>query len=77
MEFSEDVIVVDDLFKGPVGLVEGTSDFVDLPLSFNVLSRLVSRSEDVHGSSFMDLSIFKCLHVYCDITLSAPSSPTS
>ena len=79
-ESTEDVLVVDDLFDGPVGpigLVEGASNFVDPPLSFDVLSGFVSRSDDVHDFSFMDLSIFEYLHVSCDITLSAPSSPTS
>ena len=37
-EFADDVIVVDELFDGPVDLVEGSSDFVDPPLSFDVLS---------------------------------------
>ena len=58
LESTEDVIVVDDLFDGPVGLVKGTSDFVDPPLSFDVLSRFVFRSNVVHDSSFMDLNIF-------------------
>ena len=77
LEFSKDAIVVKDLFKGPVGPVEGTSNLMDPPLSFDVLSRFVSRSDDVHDSSFMDLSIFQYLSISCDITLSAPSSPTS
>ena len=51
-------LVVDDLFDGPVGPVEGASDFVDPPLSFDVLLGFVFRSDDVHDSSFMDLSIF-------------------
>ena len=55
---AEDVLVVDDLFDGPIGLVEGACDFVDPPFSFDVLSGFVSRSDDVHDSSFMDLSIF-------------------
>ena len=38
---AEDVIVVDGLFDGPVSLVEGASDFVDPPLSFDVLLRFV------------------------------------
>ena len=59
LEFSvDDVVVVDDLFEGPVGPVEGVFDFVDPPLSFDVLSGFVSCSDYVHGSSFMDLSIF-------------------
>ena len=65
------------MFDGPIGPVKGVSDFVDPPLSFDVLSRYVSRSDDVHDSSFMDLSIFEYLPVSCDITLSALSSLTS
>ena len=41
-EIVEDVIVADGLFDGPVGLVEGVSDLVDPPLSFDVLSGFVS-----------------------------------
>ena len=58
MEFSYDVIVVDDLFEGTTGPVEGVSNFVDPPLSFDVLSGFVSRSNDVHDFLFMNLSIF-------------------
>ena len=47
------------------------------PLSFDVLLGFVSRSNDVHDFSFMDLSMFEYLHVSYDITLSAPSSPIS
>ena len=77
LEFTGDVIVADDLFDGPISLVEGASDFVDPPLSFDVLSGFVSRFDDVHDSSFMDLSIFEYLPVSYDITLSTHSSPTS
>ena len=55
---TEDVLVVDDLFEGTIGPIEGASDFVDPPLSFDVLSGFVSHSDDVHDSSFKDLSIF-------------------
>ncbi|RVW21006.1 hypothetical protein CK203_114763 [Vitis vinifera] len=55
----------------------GASDFVDPPLSFDVLSGFVSRSDIVSDVSSMDLSIFEYLPVSCDIDLSAPSSPTS
>ena len=41
-EIIEDVMVDDDLFDGPVDLVEGVSDLVDPPLSFDVLSGFVS-----------------------------------
>ncbi|RVW24471.1 Transposon Ty3-G Gag-Pol polyprotein [Vitis vinifera] len=47
------------LFEGIVSPVEGASDLVDPPLSFDVLSGFVSRSDDVSVASFMDLSIFE------------------
>ncbi|WJZ87460.1 hypothetical protein VitviT2T_006837 [Vitis vinifera] len=47
LEFSDDVIVVDDLFEATVGPVEGASNFVDPPISFDVLSGFVSRSDDI------------------------------
>ncbi|RVW98926.1 Transposon Ty3-I Gag-Pol polyprotein [Vitis vinifera] len=43
------------LFEGTVSSVEGASDLVDLPLSFDVLLGFVSRSDDVSVASFMDL----------------------
>ncbi|KAL6337991.1 hypothetical protein AAG906_007791 [Vitis piasezkii] len=60
-ESIEDVLDVDDLFNDPIGLVEGASEFVDPPFSFDMLLGFVSRSDDVHDSSFMDLSIFEYL----------------
>ena len=65
------------MFDGHVGFVEGASDFVDPPLSFDVLSGFVSRFDDVHDSSSMDLSTFEYFPVSRDIALSAPFSPTS
>ena len=35
-ESTKYVLVVDDLFDGPVGPVEGASDFVDPPLSIDI-----------------------------------------
>ncbi|RVW88953.1 Retrovirus-related Pol polyprotein from transposon 17.6 [Vitis vinifera] len=64
------------LFEGIVSPVEGASDLVDPPLSFDVLSGFVSRSDDVSVASFMDLSIFEYSPVSCDsISTSAPHSP--
>ena len=76
-EITKDVIVVDGLFDGPVGLAEGASDFVDPPISFDVLSGFVSRHDYVSDFSSMDLSIFEYFPVCHVIALSAPSSPTS
>ena len=64
------------MLDGPVGLVEGVSDFVDSPLSFDVLSGFVSRHDYVSDISSMDLDIFEYLSVSYDIDLSAPSSLT-
>ncbi|RVW13463.1 Transposon Ty3-G Gag-Pol polyprotein [Vitis vinifera] len=64
------------LFEGIVSPVEGASDLVDPPLSFDVSSRFVSRSDDVSVASFMDLSIFEYSPVSCDsISTFAPHSP--
>ncbi|KAL6348421.1 hypothetical protein AAG906_005729 [Vitis piasezkii] len=53
------------LFEGTVSLVEEVSDLMDPPLSFDVLSGFVSRSNN-------------CSHVSCDnISISVPHSPTS
>ena len=59
LEPIEDVIAdVDGLLDGPVGLVEGVSDFVDSPLSFDVLSRFVSHPDYASEFSSMYLSVF-------------------
>ena len=50
---------------------------MDPHISFDVLLGFVSHSDDVHDDSFMDLNIFEYLPVFCDITLSTLSSPTS
>ena len=46
------------LFEGTISPVEGVSDLVDPPLSFDVLSGFVSRFDYVSIASFIDLSIF-------------------
>ncbi|KAL6330639.1 hypothetical protein AAG906_003250 [Vitis piasezkii] len=61
-------MIVDDLFEGLVGPIKKVSDFVDPPLSFDVLSGCVLRSDDVHDSSFMDLSIFEELKIGLDLS---------
>ncbi|RVX02224.1 hypothetical protein CK203_025304 [Vitis vinifera] len=58
-------MIVDDLLDGPV---EGASDFMDPPLSFDALSGFVSHSDNVHDSSFMDLSIFEELRIRSDLS---------
>ena len=65
------------MFDGPVGLVDGASDFVNPPLSFDVLSGFASRHDYVSDFSSMDLSIFEYFPICHVIALSTPSSPTS
>ena len=75
-ELMEDVVVSDDLFEDTFNSIEGASDFVDLPLSFDILSGFISRPDDVYDSASMDLSILEYLSVSCDsIYISAPHSP--
>ena len=72
-------VIVDIASSDNLGHVVGESDAVDPPLSFDVLSRFVSRSNDVLAFSSMDLSIFEYSPVYFidDIDACAPHSPTS
>ncbi|RVW84879.1 hypothetical protein CK203_039490 [Vitis vinifera] len=60
-EPAEDIIVFDDLIDSHVGTTKGVSDFVDSPLSFDVLSGFVSRSDIISDHSSMDFSTFE----YC------------
>ena len=76
-DLMEDVIVGDDLFKDTFRSIEGASEFVDPPLSFDILSGFISYSDDVCDSTSMDLSIFEYFLIFCDsICIFAPHSPT-
>ena len=57
-ELMEDVTVGDDFFEDTFSSIEGASDFVDPPLSFDILSGFISCSDDVYDSVSIDLSIF-------------------
>ena len=72
-------VIVDIASPDILGHVVGESDVVDPPLSFDVLSGFVSRSDDVLAFSSMDLSIFEYSPVSFidDIDACAPHSPTS
>ncbi|KAL6319978.1 hypothetical protein AAG906_037055 [Vitis piasezkii] len=68
----------DDVVEGVTSPVVVDSKHVDPSLSFDILSEFVSRFDDVQTlSSYMDMSLFKYFSISCDITLSAPHSPTS
>ena len=75
----EDDVIVDISSPGILGHVVGESDSVGPPLSFDILSRFVSRSDDVLAFSSMDLSIFEysLASFIDDIDACAPHSPTS
>ena len=76
-ELMVDVTVGEDLFEDTISSIEGASDFMDPPLSFDILFGFISRSNDVYDSTSMDLSIFEYLPVSFDsIYISAPYSPT-
>ena len=61
-----------------VGPIEEASDSVDPPLSFDILSRFITRSNYVSDDSVMDLSLYEYSSVsYDDVSLLAPYSPTS
>ncbi|RVW18453.1 hypothetical protein CK203_105228 [Vitis vinifera] len=50
---------------------------LDPPISFDILSRFISRPDDVYDSASMDLSIFENLPISCDsICISIFHSPT-
>ena len=76
-ELMEDVVVGDDMFEDTFSSIEGVSDFLDPPLSFDILSGLISLYNDVYDSASMDLSIFGYLSTsYDSIYMSTPYSPT-
>ncbi|RVW64270.1 Retrovirus-related Pol polyprotein from transposon 17.6 [Vitis vinifera] len=77
-ELSAFVIPTIDMYEGTVGPIEGASDSVDPPLSFDILSGFVTRFDCVSDDSVMDLSIYEYSSVSCDdVSLFAPYSLTS
>ncbi|RVW32710.1 Transposon Ty3-I Gag-Pol polyprotein [Vitis vinifera] len=77
MSLSQTEEIAPPELASPFDLFGGTSDLVDPPLPFDVLSGFVSRHDYVSDFSSMDLSTFEYLPVSHVIDLSAPSSPTS
>ena len=75
----KDDVIIDIASPDTLGHVVGESEVVDPPLSFDVLSGFVSRSNDVLAFSSMDLSIFEYSPVSFidDIDACAPHSPIS
>ncbi|RVX08208.1 Retrovirus-related Pol polyprotein from transposon 17.6 [Vitis vinifera] len=77
-ELSDFVIPTIDMYEGTVGPIEGASDSVDPPLSFDILSGFVTRFDYVSDDSVKDLSIYEYSSVSCDdVSLFAPYPLTS
>ena len=74
-----DDVIIDIESPDILGHVVGESDSMGPPLSFDILSRFVSRSGDVLAFSSMDLSIFEysLVSFIDDIVACAPHSPSS
>ena len=74
-----DDVIIDIASPYILGHVVGESDSMGPPLSFDILSGFVSRSDDVLAFSSMDLSIFEysLISFIDDINACAPHSPTS
>ena len=72
-------VIIDIASLDILGRVVGEFDYMDPPLSFNILSGFVSCSDDVLAFPSMDLSIFEySLVSFIDyIDACAPHSPTS
>ena len=64
VDVTMDDVIVDIASPDILGHVVGESDSMDSPLSFDILSGFVSRSDDVLAFSSMDLSIFEYSPVY-------------
>ena len=63
----EDVAIGDDLFEDTFSSIMGVSaDFVDLPLSVEILLGFISSLDDVYDSASMYLSIFEYLPISCE-----------
>ena len=70
----DDGLVAADIIHNKIS-VEGASDSVDPPLSFDTMSGFVTRFDDVSNGN-NDMSIFKYFHVSQHFPLITPSAPT-
>ncbi|RVW95583.1 Retrovirus-related Pol polyprotein from transposon 17.6 [Vitis vinifera] len=65
-----------DVVTSDFASVEGASDSVDPPLSFDTMSRFVTRFDDISDGN-NDMSIFEYLNVSQHFPLIAPPAPTT
>ena len=75
LEFDDDGLVATDITHDTVS-VEGASDSVDPPLSFDTMSGFVTRFDDISDGN-NDMSIFKYLPVSQHFPLIAPPAPAA
>ena len=75
LEFNGDGLVVTDITHDTV-FVEGASDFVDPPFSFDTMSGFVTHFDDISDGN-NDMSIFEYLLVSQHFPLIAPPTPTT
>ena len=73
LEFNGDGLVSTDIAHDTIS-VEGASDFVDPPLSFDAMSGFVTRFDDISDGN-NDMSIFEYLLVSQHFPLIAPPAP--
>ena len=67
-------LVVTDIIHYTV-YVEGASDYVDLPFSFDTMSRFVTCFDDISNGN-NDMSIFEYFPLSQHFPLTIPSAPT-
>ena len=75
LEFNGDGLVATDIICDTVS-VDGASDFVGPPFSFDTMSEFVPRFDDISNGN-NDISIFMYLLVLLHFPLMAPPTPTA
>ena len=75
LEFDGDGLVATDITQDTVS-IEGASDSVDPPLSFDTMSGFVTHFDDISDGN-NDMSIFEYLPVSQHFPLIAPPAPTT
>ena len=73
INYDDSVIV----FTPDVINVEGASDFVDPPLSFDIMFGFITRFDDVTGRNNNDMSVFEYSPVSLHFPLIVPPTPTT
>ena len=75
LEINDDGLVATDIIHNTVS-VEGASDSMDPPLSFDTMSGFVTRFDDISDGN-NNMSIFEYFHVLQHFPLITPPPPTT